>query len=70
MYRQRAVRTGASVWKIASIVCGASIANRLLDASALSGAGASASSSALVSVRTVISVERTMTRRWVFFTSV
>ena len=69
MYFQRAVRAGVSVWKTTSMVCGVSMANRLLVESGDSGAGARASSRALVRVKTVISVDRTMTLRWVFFTS-
>jgi hypothetical protein len=51
------------------MVCGVSMANRLLVESGDSGAGAKASNRALVSVKTVIKVDRTMTLRWVFFTS-
>src|SRR5271155_2543146 len=53
MYFQR-VCVGAAVWKTASIDCGTSIAKRLPLASGARGAGASASSRALVPVSNAI----------------
>src|SRR5215204_4944006 len=55
--------TGVVVWKIASRESGAPTANRLLAAPGASGAGASASRIALVTVMTVSRAAKTMTLR-------
>src|SRR5262245_41521559 len=65
----QALAAGARVWKIASIDAGASIANRLLVASGVRGAGARAISRALVSIKTPTRDEKTTTLRRDFFTT-
>src|SRR5437762_2591807 len=69
MLFQRPGAQGDLVWKITSIESGASMANKLAEVSGVSGAGASASSNALVAVRTPMRVVKTRNLRWVFFTS-
>src|SRR5437667_4779874 len=68
MYFQRPGRTGTAVSKIASSVLGESTANRLLTGACANGAGASASSSALVTVKTPRVPVKTMRLRCEFFT--
>src|SRR3954468_21418413 len=58
---------GALVSKITSRVAGASTAKRLVEVSAVSGAGAIASSKALVSVKVPSRLTKTTTLRFEFF---
>src|SRR5688500_12339037 len=69
MYFQRLGGDWTLVLKITSRLDGASIANRLLAASGISGAGASASRIALVSVRSPTKLTKTMNFRCEFFTA-
>jgi hypothetical protein len=70
MYLHRPGLAGVCVWKITSIDSGVSTAKRLLEASGVSGAGASARSNALVSVSTPMRVAKTTKRRLGCFTAV
>src|SRR5437667_2521901 len=70
MHVQGAPFDATWVWKIASIEFEESIANRLLVASGVSGAGASAISKALVNIKTPTSEAKTTTLRCAFFTPV
>src|SRR5438067_6533133 len=68
MYFQAVPADGVSVWKIASIELGMSMAKRVFVASGVSGAGANAISSALVNIKTPASAAKTTTLRCAFFT--
>jgi hypothetical protein len=68
MYFQAVPADGVSVWKIASIELGMSMAKRVLVASGVSGAGANAISNALVNINTPTNDVKTTTLRCAFFT--
>src|SRR5256885_1432667 len=68
MYFQAVPADGVSVWKIASIELGMSMAKSVLVASGVSGAGANAISSALVNIKTPTNAAKTTTLRCAFFT--